>query len=146
MHGELAESYVTIICVLECEMLTHVSVESYVEQAGLCKIYFLLSGECSLAVLCRVCLMEKMLLTVFFKKYSASRLPCKRTVHKRVENSSTSGSVLYKNKIQKLEFFLDEAWCALSRNKNSHSNSCWCYCMKIPKQFVKFSLRDFKVC
>jgi len=118
---------------------------SYVEQAGLCKIYFLLSRECSLAVLCRVCLMEKMLLTVFFKKCSASTLPCKRTIHKRVENSSSSGSVLYKNKIQKLVFFLDEAWCTLSRNVSSQSNSCCCYPTKIPKQFVKFSLCDFKV-
>jgi len=88
---------------------------------------------------------EKMLLTVFFKKYSASTLLCKRSVHKRVENSSTSGSVLYKNKIQKLVFFLDEAWCPLSRNVNSQRNSCWCYPMKIPKQFVKFSVWDLKV-
>jgi len=63
--------------------------------------------------------MERMLLTVFLKKYFASTLPCKRTVHKRVENSSTSGSLLYKNKIQKLLFFLDEAWCMLSMNVNS---------------------------
>jgi hypothetical protein len=144
MHGELAESSATIMFVLECEVLTH-CVGSYVEQAGLCKMYFLLSRECSLAVLCRVCLMEKMLLTVFFKKYSASTLPCKRTIHKRVENSSASGSVLYKNKIQKLVFFLDEAWCMLSRNVNIQINSCWYYPMKIAKQFVKFSLRDIKV-
>jgi len=39
MHGELAESCATIICMLECEMLTQVCVGSYVEQAGLCKIY-----------------------------------------------------------------------------------------------------------
>jgi len=84
----------------------------------------MLSRECSLAVLCRICLIEKMLLTVFFKKYSASTLPCKVSVHKTVENSSTSGSVLYKNKIQKLLFFLDEAWCPLSRNVNSQSKSC----------------------
>jgi hypothetical protein len=119
MHGELAESCATIVCVLECEILTHVCVGSYVEQAGLCKIYFLLSRECSLAVLCRECLMENTLLTVFFKKYSASTLACKRTIYKRVENSSTSGSVLYKNKIQKLVFFLDGALCSLSTNVNS---------------------------
>jgi hypothetical protein len=43
MPGELAESCATIICVLECDILTHVCVcvGSYVEQAGLCKIYFL---------------------------------------------------------------------------------------------------------
>ena len=45
MHGELAESCATIICVLECEMLTHVCVcvGSYVEQVGLCTKYFMLS-------------------------------------------------------------------------------------------------------
>jgi len=58
-------------------MLTHMCVGSYVEQSGLCKIYFLLSSVCSLAVLCRVCFMEKMLLTFFFKKCSVSTLPCK---------------------------------------------------------------------
>jgi hypothetical protein len=68
MHGELTESCAAIIFVLECEMLTHVCVGSYVEQAGLCKIYFPLSRECSLAVLCRVCLVEMMLLTCLYNR------------------------------------------------------------------------------
>jgi hypothetical protein len=68
MHGELTDSCATIIFVLECEMLIHVFVGSNVEQAGLCKIYFLLSRECSLDVLCRVCLMEIMLLTCLYSR------------------------------------------------------------------------------
>jgi hypothetical protein len=68
MHGELTESFAIIIFVLECEMLIHVCVGSYVEQAGLCKIYFLLSRECLLDVLCRVCLMEMMLLTCLYSR------------------------------------------------------------------------------
>jgi hypothetical protein len=44
MHGELTVSCVIIICVLECEMLTQVCVGSHVEQASVCKGYFLLKS------------------------------------------------------------------------------------------------------
>ena len=61
--------------------------------------------------------MEKMLLTVLLK--NILHLHCHvRELHTRVENSSTSGSVLYKNKIQELVFFLDEALYTLRRNVN----------------------------
>jgi hypothetical protein len=54
----------------------------------------------------------------FVKKYSASILPFKGTLHKIVVKYRVMASIKLLNEIGNLVFFLDGAWFTLSRKLN----------------------------